>query len=202
MFLIYQEIGLNTRIVKELNSSPELNHMLSSSIQALCNSLSRFPQLSETDKFYWHFIALCCDFIQLNPWNLGELVIYKFIIDELSKIHCTYCEIKKISKVIHEIPNELCNNANADVECYFKWIVSMQRIVVYWNQKFDTGEFNYDDILKYASNISNVTTFAEIMFVENLIWNIDEITKLKDEYSTQYAKLCMLLVNSSKDSGW
>ena len=188
--------------MKELNSSSELKHVLSFSIKALCNSLSGFPQLSETDKFHWYFIALCCDFIQLSPHSLGELVIYKFIIDELSKIHCTYCEIRKISKVIQEIPNELNNTANEDVKCYFKWIVKMQNIVVYWNQKFDTGEFNYDDILNYASNINFINTFADIMYVEHLVCNIDEIMKLKDGYSTLYASLCKLLVYNNKDFSW
>ena len=188
--------------MKELNSTPELQRMLSFSIKTVCNSLLKLPQLSEVDSFYWHFIALCCKYIQPNSQNLDELIVYKFITLQLRKIHYTYCEIRKMDKVIHEIPHEFSNTTNADVKDYFKWVLKMQNIVFYWKQKFDTGEFNFDDTLRYAININNITEFAEAMYVEELAYDIKKIIKIKEGYSGLYAKLCLLLVKNSKDSGW
>ena len=189
-------------MIKRINSAPKLQYTIVSSVMAACKSLSVLPQLSETDKFCWHLIALCCNHVQPNPEKLDEIFIHRFVIIQLSKIYHTYCDInKKSSKLIHEIPHEL-SHINFDVKSYFKWIITMQKIIIHWDRKFKSGEFNYDDILIYAINLDKITMFAEAMHVEHLACTSSKIDDIKSKYSKLYADLCLLLVKNTKDSGW
>lgn len=182
---------------------PKLQYTIVTGVMAACKSLSALSQLSESDMFYWHLIALCCNHVQPNPEKLDEIIIHRFIIVQLSKIYHTYCDRnKKSSKVICEIPHELSLISNSDVRNYFKWIINMQKIITHWEGKFKSGEFNYDDILIYAINLDKIIVFADTMHVEHLACTNDEIVEIKSKYSKLYADLCLLLVKNTKDSGW
>ena len=183
-----------------MSSAPKLHYTIVTSVMSACKSLSTLPQLSEADKFYWHLIALCCNQVQPNPEKLDELSIHKFIVLQLSKVYHDYCEKNKISsKLIYEVPDHI---SNCDVSNYFKWIINMQKIITYWQGKFKSGEFNYDDIFIYAINLDEITKFAEAVHVEHLACSSDEIFGIKNSYSKLYADLCLLLVKNTKDSGW
>ena len=191
-------------MIKKLNCTPKLKHIVAVSIKATCNSLPTLPQLSEVEKFYWHFIALCCNYVQPNPENLDELcIIYEYVIVQLSKIFQTYCDLKQnTTKEIHQISYELSDISNIDVKDYFHWIQKMTKILTHWQEKFMDGEFNYDDIFTYANNLDMITVFAEAILIENFTYNADEINETKKGYSSLYGDLCLLLVKNSSDSGW
>ena len=187
-------------MIKRIDSARKLQYTIVTSVMAACKSLSTLPQLSETDKFYWHLIALCCNHVQPNAEKLDELIIHRFIVIQLSKIYHNYCDRnKESSKLIHKVPDHI---SNFDVKNYFKWIINMQKIITHWQGKFKSGEFNYDDIFIYAINLDKITVFAEAMHVEHLACSSDEIFEIKREYSILYADLCLLLVKNTKDSGW
>ena len=200
----YQEVVLDADVIKKLDCTSELEHIVDISIKAACNSLQTLPQLSEVDKFYWHLIALCCNHVQPNPEKLDELIIYECIIVELSKIFQAYYDLKKnTTKDIHQILYELNETLSTDVQDYFHWIQKMQKIMIHWQEKFKAGEFNYDDIFIYANNLDMITVFAEAIHTENLVYNTDEIIDvIKKKYSSLYAKLCRLLIKNSSDSDW
>lgn len=189
-------------MMKKLNSIQQLHCVLKECVVGACNSLRRLQQLSEVDKFYWHFITLCCNHIQPNPENLDKLTNYELVVDQLGKIHRNYCDINKINKVIDDIPHEINDVSNTDIKEYFKWILKMQMILSHWKEKFNTGEFNYDDIFTYAIKVDQIAGFAEALHVKHLAYNANKISHFKEEYSKLYAKLCTLLVKNSKDSGW
>ena len=190
-------------MIKKLDSNSRLKPIIIDSVKAACKSLSTLSQLSEINKFYWHFIALCCNCVQPNPDSLDDFIIYESIIDQLSKIlQAYYRSNKEITKVTHELPHELSHISNSDVKNYFKWILNMQNILADWQQKFKTGEYNYDDVFTYAVNVDNITKFAEAVHVEHLTCSSEEIFEIKEKYSTLYADLCLLLVVNSKNSGW
>ena len=189
-------------MLEKLHLTDHVKLVIQESVTAACNSLTTLSQLSEADKFYWHFIAFCCNHVQPNRENLAKLTTYLFAIEKLSVIFHEYCTKNNIEKsVIHTIPGEINHISNADVKNYFNWIVKMQEIMIHWQSKFMNHDFNYDDIYLYAGKLQSVAAFAKTMCTEHLVVTIDELVKLKDVYLGIYAKLCLLLVQTNRDYG-
>ena len=190
-------------MIKKLKCIPKLKHIVDISIRAAYKSLLTLPQLSEIEKFHWHFIALCCNHVQPNPENLDELINYECVIVQLSKIFQKYYEFKnETTKDTQQISYELNDISSTDVKVYFQWIQKMQKILTHWQEKFITGKYNYDDIFIYTHNLDMITKFAEAIHFKNLVYNTDEIDEIKKKYSSLYANLCLLLVKNNSDSGW
>ena len=190
-------------MLEKLYLTDHLKLVIHESVTAACNSLTTSSQLSEADKFYWHFIASCCNHVQPNRENLAKLNTYLFPIEKLSIIFHEYCTENNIEKsVIHSIPQEISHISNADVKNYFSWIVKMQEIMIHWHSKLIERDFNYDDTFTYAGKLQSIAAFAKAVCTEHLVYTADEITKLKDDYSALYAELCLLLVKNDKEYGW
>ena len=191
-------------MMKTLNEATHLKLVIDASVKAASNSLTKLSQLSESDKFYWNFIASCCSHIQLSHENLAKLKSYVFVTEKLSKIFHHYCTTRKLTKssIIHSIPQEINCVSNSDVKDYFKWINKMQSIMLHWHSKLMEQEFNYDDLVAYAGNLHSIKSFAAAVNADYLVCNDGEITELKKDYSEIYANLCSLLIKSNKDHGW
>ena len=190
--------------MEKLNATNHLKLVIDASVKAASNSLTKLPQLSEVDKYYWHFIASCCSHIHLNPENLAKLKTYVFITEKLSIIFNNYYTTCKLGKpsIIHHIPQEINCVSNADVKDYFKWIIKMQNIMIHWQAKFMEQEVNHDDIVAYVGNLDSINSFAAAVYADHLVYADSEISKLKKNYSGIYANLSSLLIKSSKDYGW
>ena len=191
-------------MIEKFNSSNQLKLVLNASINAASASLTALSQLSEVDKFYWHFIASCCNHVQPNAENLSKLKTYLFVTERLSNIFLDYYASRKIEKppVIHEVPQEIIRISNPDVKDYFKWVIKMQNIMIHWQFKFMEQEFNYDDIFTYDDNLKHINTFAKAVYTEHLVYTDSDIAKIKERYSVIYAELSSLLVMSNKEYGW
>ena len=199
-----QEVAPDSKMIEKLSSSNQLKLAIDAGVKAASSSLTKLTQLSEVDKFYWHFIALCCAHVQPNVENLAKLKSYVFATEKLSKTFCDYCTTRKLEKipVIHEVPQEINRISNSDVKDYFKWIIKMQSIMVHWELKFLDKEFTYDDIFAYHGNLRAITDFAAAVYADHLVYSDTSIIKLRDDYSKVYANLCSLLVKSNKENGW
>ena len=191
-------------MIEKLNSSNQLKPVIDAGVKAVSSSFTKLSQLSEADKFYWHFIASCCAHVQPSVENLTKLKNYVFATEKLSKIFCEYCAIRKVVKipVIHQVPQEINRISNSDVKDYFKWIIKMQNIIAHWHLKFLDEEFNYDDIFAYLGNLRSITAFATAVYTDHLVCTEAYIIKLRDNYSKVYANLCSLLVKSNKENEW
>ena len=190
-------------MLEKLHLTNHLKLVINESITAACNSLTALSQLSEADKFYWHFIASCCNHVQPNRENLAKVNTYLYPINKLSIIFHEYCTKNSIEKsIIDTVPQEISLILNANVKDYFNWIVKMQEIMIHWQSKFMDQDFNYDDTFTYTGNLQSIAAFAKAVCTEHLVYTADEIAKLKEDYSAIYAKLCLLLVKSNKEYGW
>ena len=191
-------------MLEKLYLTDHLKLVIHESVTAACNSLTALSQLSEVDKFYWHFVASCCYHIQPNRENLAKLNTYLFLIEKFSVIFHKYCTKNNLEKsfVINTIPLEISRILNPDVKNYFNWFAKMQEIMIHWQSKFMEHDFSYDDTFAYAGKLQSIAAFAKAVCTEHLVYTADEITKLKDDYSALYAKLCSLLVQTNKDYSW
>ena len=200
-FISPQEAVPDSKMIEKLNSAGPLKLLINDGVKAVSNSLTKLLQLSEVDKFYWHFISLCCTHIQLSVDNISELKTYLFAMDKLSTVFHDYCTTRKFEKPA-VIPQEIDRIPNTDVKDYFKWIIKMQNIMIQWDSKFLNEEFNYDDIFTYTSNLQSIIAFAKFVHTSHLVISIDEIIKFEQKYSTLYGDLCTILVKNNKDYGW
>ena len=191
-------------MIEKLNSSNQLKLVIDAGVKAVSSSFTKLSQLSEADKFYWHFIASCCAHVQPGVENLANLKSYVFATEKLSKIFCDYWNTRKVEKppVIHVVPQEINRISNSDVKDYFKWIIKMQNIIAHWLLKFLDEEFNYDDIFTYHRNLQSITAFATAVYTNHLVFTDANIIKHRDKFSKVYANLCSLLVKNNKENGW
>ena len=190
-------------MIEKFYSSNHLKLLVVTSVTAACKTIECLQQLSSVDKFYWNFIASCCNHIQPDVGNLDRISACSFVVEKLGKIFHEYCIVKKIgSRVFHEVPQDINQLSNSDVKDYFKWIVKMQSIVIHWHGRFIKEEFNYDDIFAYASVLPNFGKFAAALNVDHLVYQSTEISMIKDQYSSIYAGLCSLLVKNIKEANW
>ena len=190
-------------MLEKLYLTNNLQLVINESVKAASNSLTALSQLSEADKFYWHFIAYCCNHVQPNRENLSKLNIFLSPIEKLSLIFHEYCTKNSIEKsVINTVPQEISHISNANVKDYFNWIVKMQEIMIHWQSKFMDQDFNYDDTFTYTDKLLSIAAFAKAVCAEHLVYTADEIAKLKEDYSAMYAKLCSILVKNNKEYGW
>ena len=180
-----------------------LTNVINASLNAACKSLSTLSKLSESDKFYWHFISSCCRLIQPNIENLSKLNKYVFAVDKLGKIFQQYCATRNINKsATYEVSQEIKLIPNVDVNDYFTWIHKMQNVIFKWQQKFFDKEFNFDDIVTYDSNLLIIVDIAKSVNVEHLVLSRTDIAGLKNRYSTAYANLSSLLIKGNKEYRW
>ena len=190
-------------MIEKLNSSHNLKLLVVNGVDHVIKTLNSLHQLSGVDKFYWHFIASCCSHIQPDADNLDRIAMYTYAVEKLAKIFQEYCIAKNIgAQVFHVVPEGINQLSNNDVKDYFKWVVKMQSIITHWQSKFLSDEFNYDDIFVYAGNLLNISRFAAAVNAGNLVYKTDEISKIKETYSSLYSELCVLMVKSIKDTGW
>ena len=188
-------------MIKKLNNSTShLTVVVDASVDAACVSLNTLSELSEADKFYWHFVSSCCKYIQPSAENLATLSTYSFAIDKLGKIFQQYCTTRKVNKL--EFPEEITLISNADVKEYFVWISKIQSIMVKWQEKILGEQFTYDDISAYKRNLPIITNIAKAVNADDLVFSDAEITDIVKRYSTVRAGLSSLLIKGNEKYGW
>jgi len=175
--------------------------VIDASVEGACNSLNALSNLSPSDEFYWNFIISCCNHVQPDPLNLANLKTFLVIVFKLGKIFKRYCTIRNVSKSqTYEVPEEIVSNDQ--VKGYFEWIGKMHVIMKDWQSKFLEEEFNYDDVLTYQCNLTNITYFAKAVKADHLVISDRDIKDLHDRYSSIYCTLSSLLVKGNKEFGW
>lgn len=197
----FQEIVPDIKMIEKLETSRHLE-LIDASIHAACESLNTLSQLSEVDKFYWHFISSCCKHIQPSSGNLTKLSMYSFAINKLGKIFQKYCMTRNINiSVTHEVPQDIDLLSNVDIKGYFIWICEIQRVMDKWQEKFSGEQFNYNEILMYSSLLSTVEHIAKAVKAD-LVFDVTALSNLKNRFSAEYAKLWLILVKGNKEYGW
>ena len=164
---------------------------------SVSKTVTTLSALSSIEKFYWNFIALCCCRIHVGVKDLQKLSRFAFAIENLSSIYSAYCNKRSnVSQPLCEVPEEI---KHTDVREYFKWIIMMQRVLIYWQELFAEQAYNYEDILLYTEALPTIDKLAKSLNITHLVYEIDQIKVLKAHYYEHYAKCCSLMVKRSND---
>ena len=190
-------------MMEKLNSSTPLARAIDYSIQNACNSLNKLSELSEADKFYWHFISSCCKLIQPNAGNLAKLNTYLFAIDKLGIIFQIYCTTNTVSmSMTCGIPQEIELISDVYVKDYFIWIYNIHDVLYQWKIKYLKGKCNYDDIIAYNNNLQFINDIATAINAKHLVLSDIEIADCRQRYSKAQAELQLLLIKGNAECGW
>jgi len=183
--------------------SNALKKLITRSVESVKLTVSSLSKLSFINKFYWSFIASCCNRIQVGVKDLSKISDLYFAIENFSEIYKAYCDVRiNISHPMNELPEEIKRTSNSDIKDYFNWIIKLEKIYIHWQELFIWNEFNYDDIFTYASSLTTVTDLASLLGTTRLVYDADQIAQYKLQYSKLYEKLCLLLVKGNKDAEW
>jgi len=180
--------------------SDALKQLINKSVECVSKTVSYLSQPFLIEQFFWSFIASCCNQIKVGVKDLNKLSNFCFTIEKLSKIFKAYCEVNKnTSQPMHELPEQIKYIEHESIRDYFKWIIKLQKIYIYWQELFEEKQCNYDDIFAYASSLATVTDLAALLGISHLVYGADKIEQFKFRYSKLYEKICLLLVKSNKE---
>ena len=190
-------------MLEKLNPSTDLARVIKYSIQNACKSLNKLSELSQTDKFYWHFISSCCKLIQPNAGNLTKLNTHLFAIDQLGIIFQIYCTTNGVIMTITcEIPQEIKLISDVYVKDYFMWIYNIHGVLYQWYIKYSEGKFNYDNIIAYDNNSQIINDIATAVNANHLVFSDTKLAGCRLRYSKAQAELHSLLIKGNKECGW
>jgi len=189
------------KMIENESISSSLKELISKSTESVSKTFSSLPKLSHINKFYWRFIASCCNHIHVGVRDLHKLEIFSFVIERFSNIFLSYCNKKKgISQPLVAIPEDIEHNSNDDIKQYFKWVIKMQKIFVHWEDLFQSKQINFDDITAYSQSLNTIKALATCLNVPNLVCEDDDINAHKMHYSDYYSKLHQLLIKCNQDN--
>jgi len=197
--LFVQEIIPDAKTLQGMSASvivdvENLKPLINKSIGSICINFSSLSHLSATDQFHWSFIVSCCHQVQLDNIPLHELSSYSFILEKFSKVFQAYCKDRVV--ILDEIPEDIACISNSNVKEYFKWVKKLQNIFRHWHEKFMKQEYNYDDILTYASSQPTLKSLAKCFSSNEFIFDPEQIEGFKKQYSKIYGEICLILVRS------
>jgi len=176
-----------------INSS--MKELIAKSTKYVSKTISLLPNVSHIDKFYWRFIASCCNHIHVGVKDLYKLEIFSFAIERFGNIFLCYCQKKKtVSQPLSVIPEDVMLASNNDLKQYFEWIIKMQKFFLHWKELFDLKQCNYDDITTYSQSLETIAALATCLNVPHIVYEADDIEEVKKLYSGYYVSLHQLLI--------
>ena len=193
-----QEVVPDSKMIEKMNDT--FKQLITKSVECVSKTVSNLSHPLVIEKFFWSFIASCCNQIRVGVKDLNKLGNFYFAIEKFSKIFKAYCEVNQnTSQPMHELPEQIKCIPHESIKDYFRWIIKLQKIYTYWQDLFEEKQCNYDDIFAYASSLATVTDLAALLGTSHLIYGADKIEQFKFRYSKLYEKVCLLLVKSSKE---
>jgi len=174
--------------------------MITKSAKYVSKTVSSLPNLTHIDKFYWRFIASCCNHIHVGMKDLHKLEMFSFAIENFGHVFILYCHRRKpSSQPMSLIPEEVEHASNKDVKEYFQWVVNMQNFFGHWKELFNSRQCNYDEITAYSQFLKTIKSLAACLNVSHLVCEADDIKDYKKHYSDYYERLHQLLIKRNQD---
>ena len=77
---------------------------------------------------------------------------------------------------------------------YFEWVSQIQAFFASWQKKFGTWDLNYDDILLYASNQTQLNALSQTVCAVSLIVDSQEVQEMKTRLLESFEQLNSILL--------
>lgn len=153
------------------------------SVTMLCQNVSWFSSQSPHEEFCWEVVAVCSSKIPVTADNFEWIFAFEFVVSQLGQLFNSYVLVSQlqITDVIlsRKMPEEVANCSCDNVVEYFNWVKKAQRVLTIWQDKFQSDEANFDDILIYASHL---------FLINKLGKSVCACSTLKDSQSIQNSK--------------
>ena len=181
--------------------SDNLKELISKSIESVSRTFESLSKLSHVNKFYWKFVASCCNKIHVGVKDLHKLEIFSLAIERFSNIFRSYCHKRKsVPQPLAAIPKDIEHTSNDHVKEYFKWVINMQKIFKHWKELFTSQQSNFDDIVAYSQSLDTMKALAMCLNVPHIVCEAEDIMEYKTLYTNHYDKLHQLLIKQDQDA--
>lgn len=142
--------------------------------------------------------------------NLEWVNAYYAVIDELGRIYGVYCQAQKMEdtkSVLDEenMPQDISECSSEDVRAFFNWISKAQQVLDGWRVKFHSCSVNYDEILLYTKNYSQISRVASALNSETLVVDMQYVQGTKQSFLQEFEMLNMFLlcyIPGQPEAGW
>ncbi len=159
--------------------------------------------------FCWGIVASCCSRIPVSD-NFEWIRNYYYLICELSRIYGTYCGkngLEESGCVLKEgaFPPDIVQCPSDEVKEFFKWVFRAQQVLVHWHEKLTSNRVNYDEIILYADNYSNIDMMAIAFSAKALVVDTHDVQALRQTFLQNFEVLNMLLLRyipGQPEYGW
>ena len=140
-------------------------------------------------------MATCCSKIYscIITDNFDWIHSYDIIISQLCQIYASYCNGKNLPEservLADTLPQDIARLPSADVHMFFEWVRRLQKVLLDWQRKITEGDYNYDDILLYASNQAKLFQIDQLVCFRSATIDSQDAKSLKDYYLELFEKI-------------
>ena len=194
-------------IIPELNSlqgtgkeiNPQLENILTSSVNTLRQNVSWFASLSPRQMFCWGVVATTCGKFPVKAKNIKWVHHLKVVIQTLGMIFNTYCKYHKLDDhqclLSKHMPKEVNDCSWDDVRNYFHWVRDVQECLQECQKKLLRYKVNYDEILQYVNHSADISAVGQTVCAKSYIVEMDVILKVKKTFEKYFEDLNVYLLH-------
>ena len=184
-------------------------YIVNESVTVICKGIDSLKDLSSRLNFCWGIVASCCKKIPISD-DFEWARSYYSIISQFGRIFGVYCSMAGLEDreaILREdhFPSDVVDCPSENVKKFFSWVSKAQDVLSVWQQKFTSKHINFDEILLYGKNFSQINRVATVFQSESLVVDTHDVQLVKQEFLQSFELLNMLLICYIKghpDAGW
>ena len=188
-----QEVILELRVLQSGEHSAQ--EVLSTASTKLQKDLSWIQALNLQQKFCWGIVATCClktsTSITTDSFDLNQSC--DDIVTKLNQIYTSYCKGKKLPEsawvLTSTLPQDIVSLHSDDVSMFFEWVRKLQTVLSHRHKQIIDKDWNYDDILLYASNQAKLIRIGQLVDPTSVIVDPQQIKELMNDYLQLFEKV-------------
>eukprot|EP00731_Ephydatia_muelleri_P026782 Em0018g882a len=191
--VLQKEVIPELRVLQSGERSAQ--EVLSTASTKLQKDLSWTKALNLQQKFCWGIVATCCQKTSTSittdscDWDQS----CDYIVTKLSQIYSSYCNGKKLPEsawvLTNTLPQDIVSLHSDDVCMFFEWVRKLQTVLSDWHKQIFDKDWNYDDILLYASKQAKLIQIGHLVDPKAVIIDPEEIKELMNDYLQLFEKV-------------
>ncbi len=175
-----------------------MKFLLKQCVSTICSGLDNLHNLSSRLAFCWGVVGSCCLKMPLTD-NLEWLSMFYSMIDQLGRIYSVYQSKQEdgdTKSILTEdsMSTEVTECTAEGVTIFFKWIAQAQQVLGGWRDKLKSREVNFDELLMYSKQYSQISRAAMALNSGGLVMDSHELKMMKQEFLQQFELLNLFLL--------